>query len=185
LQQKTVELFHDDEQGGFFFTPADGEKLIVREKELHDGATPSSNSVTALNLLRLARMTGTVEWDEMAERLFRSFASSVSRFPMAYTQFLNAIDFSQGPVHEIVIAGDPGRDSTQAMVEALHTSFQPNRVVLLLDDGDPDKLAELAPFVQAMKSDAGGEAVAYVCRAHACQRPVDSLNEFKQAAGIE
>jgi uncharacterized protein YyaL (SSP411 family) len=58
LNQKMMELFGDEERGGFYFSGRDNESLITRSKELYDGATPSGNSVAALNLLRLARMTG-------------------------------------------------------------------------------------------------------------------------------
>ena len=47
-----------DPDGGFFSTPDDGEKLLFRAKEGHDGAVPSGNAVTLMNLIRLGRMTG-------------------------------------------------------------------------------------------------------------------------------
>ncbi len=58
IQQLMLELFWDEQEGGFYYTAHDGEQLIVRDKEIYDGAVPSSNSIAALNLLRLARMTG-------------------------------------------------------------------------------------------------------------------------------
>ena len=53
-----VEVFRDEQDGGFFFTGNDAEPLPARPKEIYDGAMPSGNTVAALNLLRLARLTG-------------------------------------------------------------------------------------------------------------------------------
>ena len=47
-----------DEGGGFFTTGHDAEALIVRTKEVFDGATPSANAVAALALARLGALTG-------------------------------------------------------------------------------------------------------------------------------
>ena len=56
-----------DPAGGFFDTPVNGE-LITRMKERYDGAEPSGNSVAAMNLLRLARLTGDTSWQELGRR---------------------------------------------------------------------------------------------------------------------
>ena len=58
LTDTTRSLFEDRENGGFFLTAEDREPLLVRAKEIYDGAIPSGNSVMALNLVRLAKFTG-------------------------------------------------------------------------------------------------------------------------------
>ncbi|HSD64270.1 MAG TPA: thioredoxin domain-containing protein, partial [Ignavibacteriaceae bacterium] len=58
LNKDMIEYFCDEQKGGFFFTPYYGEKLIVRQKEIYDGAVPSGNSIAILNLLKLGRITG-------------------------------------------------------------------------------------------------------------------------------
>src|SRR5262245_57834225 len=58
LAVKAVELFADEERGGFFLTPVDGEQLVARQKDLDDNPTPSGNSMLAFHLLRLARIWG-------------------------------------------------------------------------------------------------------------------------------
>ena len=53
LTKMTIDLFEDKKDGGFFLTAEDGEKILIRPKEIYDGAIPSGNSVMALNLARL------------------------------------------------------------------------------------------------------------------------------------
>lgn len=89
--------FWDNDHGGFFFTADDGEKLLVRKKEIYDGAIPSGNSMALFNLVRLARMTGDPDIDEMATKTARSLYAAVRRAPTACTYFLTALNFRYGP----------------------------------------------------------------------------------------
>ncbi len=49
-------IFSDPDGGGFFSTGTDAAPLIVRPKDVQDGATPSANSLAAHGLLRLAAL---------------------------------------------------------------------------------------------------------------------------------
>lgn len=68
LTAKQIELFHDSAGGGFFFTSSDHESLLARAKELVDGAQPSGNSVSAHNLISLAKAQARPEYLELAEK---------------------------------------------------------------------------------------------------------------------
>ena len=130
--------------GGYYFAPDDGEKLFVRSREIYDGAIPSGNSVAALDLLRLARMTGDTSWEEKAHRLMDSFSIQAGGSPSAHTQLMLALDFATGPSHEVVIAGEPAATDTKAMLAALRAPFLPNKVVLLRPPGE-DPLSPGSP----------------------------------------
>jgi uncharacterized protein len=178
LQQLMLDLFWDEQEGGFFYTAHDGEKLILRNKETYDGATPSSNSVAALNLLRLARMSGITSWEEKANRLFEAFVGLVSGAPSAYSQFLHAVDFALGPSKEIVIAGDLGGEPTQKMIETIHGAYLPNRTLMYRGSGkDAVKLAVLAPFTEDLPT-GDNQPTAYICENYACQSPITDLDEL-------
>ena len=180
IQQLMLDLFWDEQEGGFYFTARDSEKLLVRDKEIYDGAVPSSNSVAVLNLLRLARMTGNTTWEEQADRMFQAFFHLVSDFPSAYTQFLQAVDFALGPGIEMVIAGDLGHEATQRMVATIHRAFSPHRVLLHCGPGEESvKLAALAPFTKDLRAGAHGATV-YLCENHACKSPITNADELKQ-----
>jgi uncharacterized protein YyaL (SSP411 family) len=175
LNSLMIRHFWDRKDGGFFFTPDDGEKLLVRKKEIYDGAVPSGNSVAFWNLLRLSRMTGDASLDEKADAIARAFSRSIEQMPSAYTQFLVAHDFALGPTFEIVIAGRIGRKDTQNMIRALYREFVPRKVVVFrpTDDLSPS-MDRLAEYTKPMKSTAG-RATAYVCRSGQCERPTTGI----------
>lgn len=175
----TNELFWDSDAGGYFYTPAGGEALIIRDKEIYDGATPSGNSVAALNLLRIGRITGEAAYEERAQLLFKAFGEMVANQPVAYTQFMNALDFALGPTKELVVAGDPQAEDTKKMLHQLQRAFMPRRVLLFRpeDAEAAARLAKLAPYTADM-SVVGGKSVAYLCQDYACQRPVHDLDQL-------
>ena len=93
LANDMLRLFWDDASGGFFFTAGDAEKLLVRPKEIYDGAIPSGNSIAALDLIRLGRLTMEKGFEAKAESLFKTFSNEISQNPNAYPQMLIAKNF--------------------------------------------------------------------------------------------
>ena len=178
LTDAALEKFRDEETGGFFMSPEGAPDLIARPRDLHDGAIPSGNSVAALNLLRLSRMTGRADYEETAAGAMRSVSGLVHRSPGAFSYLLCAADFALGPSYEVVVAGKPGAPDTTGMLEALNRGFFPNKVLLFhpMDEKSPE-IHELAGFIRDQKS-LGGNATAYVCRNHACQSPTTSKDDL-------
>ena len=178
LSKDMVAHYWDLDRGGFFFTPDDGESLIVRKKEIYDGAIPSGNAVAVLNFLRLSRLTGQAEYEEKAEGIMKAFSGQVRRMPSGYTQFLCSLDFALGPCFEVVVAGpSEGRDTLE-MVNALRARFLPNHVALVRpSDKDASLLDRIAGFVKNHVP-RDGKAAAYVCTDHACKAPTTNLEEM-------
>jgi uncharacterized protein YyaL (SSP411 family) len=178
LNADMLEHFWDKSKGGLFFTPSDGEKLIVRKKEVYDGAVPSGNSVAMYNLLRLASLTGDTGLDEKAAQIGRAFSEQVGQFPSGYTQFLISVDFALGPSYAVVIVGHPGAEDTVEMIRALDGRFIPNQVTILrpTDRESPDILT-IAEFVRSHVS-LDSKATAYVCTGNACKAPTTDVKEM-------
>ena len=173
-----VKHFWDEGSGGFYLVSDDGEDLLVREKEIHDGAIPSGNSVAMLDLLRLAHMTGSPDFEEKAAKLGRAFSGAVKQSPAAHGQLMVALDFGIGPSYEIVIAGNRHAADTRAMVEALRTRFLPNKVMLLSPgDRESTRIAGLAEFARNQPG-IGGRATAYVCLNHNCRLPTADIDKM-------
>lgn len=170
LNEILLENFWDDDSGGFFVSSKQHEELLVRKKEIYDGAVPSGNSVAMLNLIRLGRITSNSEFEERAARIGRAFSLMISRYASAHTQLLTALDFALGPSLEVVIVGEPEARDTRAMLQAIHNQFIPNKIVLFVPSRQPNEMASIATFIKNFKS-ANEKATAYVCQNYACQMP--------------
>ena len=170
--------FWDEENGGFYLTAEEsGEDLIVRPKELYDGAIPSGNAVALLVLLRLGRLTGEARWEETADALLRWAAAQVRQHPSGFTALLMGLQFALGPTHEVVVVGEPGAADTEAMLQALRTSYLPGKVLLFRPAAEKaPRIADVAPFVQAQRA-LEGKATAYVCENYQCQAPTSDVDE--------
>ena len=184
LNQDMFSLFWDERSGGFFFTPEDGEKLIIRKRQSYDGAVLSANSVAMLNMLRLARLTGSIDLEVRAAELGRAFSGIIRQMPSAYTQFMTAVDFGIGPSYEVVIAGRSDSDDTREMIKALRRPFIPNMVTILrpVEEKEPG-IDRLAGFVKD-HTGINDRATAYVCLNNSCRAPTTEVPEMLESLGV-
>jgi hypothetical protein len=180
LSEQMIALFADTENGGFFLTGTDGEKLIVRSKPDYDGAVPSGNSVAALALLRLGQLTMQPKFTQQAEIALNAFSKRLTESPVAFTEMLTALDFYLGPRREIVIAGKPDAGDTDEMIRLVREMFMPRTVLLMHQQGDAGtEIEQVAPFLKEQKA-IDGKAAAYVCRNFVCNKPVTDTGELKK-----
>ncbi|MEN3342571.1 MAG: uncharacterized protein V7644_1975 [Actinomycetota bacterium] len=155
-----VELFADDERGGFFATPTDGEALVARQKDLDDNPTPSGNSMLAFVLLRLARIWGDDDLERRAMGVLRLVRDVIPRAPAAFGWALCALDLHLAPPRELAIVGDPSSEVARAALRG----FDPSGVVAF---GPADGVPLLAG-----KTLVDGLPAVYVCERFACRAPV-------------
>ncbi len=160
-----VELFGDDERGGFFLTASDAEALVNRKKDFDDHPTPSGNSMLAFVLLRLARIWGDAELERRAVSVFRFVAPHIPRAPSAFGHALCALDLHFSPPREIAVVGPPDAEVARAVL----SSFDPNAVVAF----GP---SEEVPLLQG-KGLVDGLPAVYVCENFACQAPITRTEE--------
>ncbi len=183
LNSDLLTHFWDDRAGGFYFTADDAEKLLVRQKDIYDGAIPSGNSVAALNLIRLGRITAITDLEEKAAQIGRAFSETVRQSPSAYTQLMVAVDFAIGPSYEVVIAGNSGAEDTKAMVQALRTTFVPNKIVLFRpSEKESPEIIRLAEYTKSQSS-IDGKATAYVCLNYSCKLPTTDPGKMLELLG--
>jgi len=174
LQEKMLRDFWDSDSGGFFSTAHKSEALPVRPKELSDGAIPSANSVSLLNLLWLTRLTGDPKWDKHAHDHLRAFAGTVKAQPTAFTFFLLGVDFFLRPGQEVVIAANPDKTEAQQMLAALNLNFAPHKVALVKSDQNAERLAKFAGYTDGLQL-LEGKATAHVCKGFACKEPTSDI----------
>jgi uncharacterized protein len=171
LNDHLMKYFWDATSGGLYFTEEAASDLPVRKKETYDGATPSGNSVAALNLLRLGRMTGNPDLEQKAVMLHRAFAGSIGQFPSGYTQMMMSLEFGLGQSREVVISGRADSGDTGAMLRELRRLFLPGKVVLFRPAGeDEPEICRVAPYTRDQKP-VDGKATAFVCVNYHCELP--------------
>ena len=157
--------------GAYYLSAAEHDGLILRPAESYDGATPSSNSVAAMNLLRLHAFTGEERYRKRAEEVLAAFSALAEKAAPAFPRLLSAADFAAGGAREIVLSGTPGRADFDALRSAVFASPGLNRV---LAHASADAPAELAPLLEGRVSEtAAARALAFVCESFACRAPVE------------
>jgi len=154
----------DDADGGVFTTPSDGERLIVRQKDLIDNATPSANSVAAFALQRLAALTGEQRYAQHADQIFALLARIVASAPTAFPHLLSALQLRHVGTTEIAVTGKRGD-----LVTYLQSQWLPTTVLAW---GEPID----SPLFAQRK-----DGQAYVCREYACQAPASTRDELVSA----
>lgn len=165
--------FQDDKDGGFFDTSDSAERVLVRTKEVHDGVVPSANALILISLLRLSHLSGTVAFEETAQKMLRTFGTDLETAPSGHAFFLCGLDYATGNPVDVVIAGSRGDPAVHAMVEKCRTGFSPWLLVRLAS-APVERMRSLAatPDGSTEYPAPGTGAAAYVCANRACQPPV-------------
>ncbi len=160
LATLAVRLFADEDGGGFFQAPVDGEQLVARKKELDDHPTPSGNAMLAYVLLRLARIWGDDELEQSAVSVLRLVRDALVRAPSAFGWLLVALDQHLAPHRELAIVGL--RDA--AVARAALAGASPTDVVAFGPSED-------VPLLEG-RSEVDGQPAVYVCRNFVCDLPI-------------
>jgi uncharacterized protein YyaL (SSP411 family) len=171
LAETMLTKFYDSEEGGFWQSPAGVKDLILRVKEDYDGAEPSGNSVAIMALLKLGKITDHKKFTEAAEKSLRLFSGRLQELPQAVPYMLQALSFSLEEPHRAVVAGDPGKPEVRSLLAAVHSVYQPHKVVL----GNSGAVEELARTLPAKDG-----AVVYLCTGTACLPPTASVTKIKE-----
>ena len=172
--------YEDAQRGGFFLTADDAEALLVRQKPSEDGAEPSGNSVQALNLLRLAELTGEERYQARAERTLGAFGSLLTENPTSLPEMLLAMDFLTGSRLEIVLVAPARLADTAPFLERLRKVYAPHRVLVQAVQGQSlQEASALVPLLTG-KTALRGKATAYICRNRACRLPTTDPARFEE-----
>jgi len=177
IARQLLRLFTDEGHGGLYTTGADAAPLVVRPRDLHDGATPAAGSVAAVALARLGALVCDDELSAAAERIVDAVGAELLAAPSSFAEMLLAAALVEdGPV-EIVVTGDRAD-----LVRAARRRFLPGAVLAWRSPAAklPAGLGAAVPFESPLL--AGREdGFGYVCRRGACLAPVDSVDALLSA----
>ncbi|MCX7760109.1 MAG: hypothetical protein N2Z81_02890 [Hydrogenothermaceae bacterium] len=166
LQKKVDELMFDEKNGGYFIS-SHIQDLIANTKPVFDGAYPSGNSVMLNNLLRLYHITTDEQFYKRAEKTIEFFSSDIKSQSSYHTMFIIGLILYFYPVSEVILSGD-----CKDKLREINTRFLPNKVLLLKNDNNIEKIA---PFLKTVPIEE--RCKIYVCKNFSCNLPTENLEE--------
>jgi uncharacterized protein YyaL (SSP411 family) len=161
--------------GGFYDTSDDHETLITRPRDLQDNATPSGNAMAITTLLKLAGFTNDLHYVDTAHQALAQVQIMMNQYPLGFGQWVQALAYALSKPREIAIVGDPHSTDTKALLSVVHSGYKPFQVVAL---ATPSTRPSTVPLLQD-RGLVGGQPIAYVCRAFACQAPLTDSKELR------
>jgi len=175
LQAKQDEQFWDDREAGWFSTTGADPTVLLRLKEDYDGAEPAASSVSALNTLTIANLTGEGRMRERAQRTIARYGPRIGAAARSIPMMLCALSAWHAGHSQIVIVGEG--DAARALQTAIAHRYLPFALVIPVSGGAPrESLSPLLPFTAAMPARDG--AAAYVCRDFTCRQPVTTPQQL-------
>jgi uncharacterized protein len=151
------------DDGGFYDTPADGERLVARPRDPGDNASPSGTSAMIHALLAAHALNGDGRWRDAADEALAGVSELARRAPRFAGWSLAAAQALVDEAPEIAVVGPAGddRDDLERQARRWPGAF------VVVSDGPRDDIGLLAG-----RGPVDGAPAAYVCRGNVCDRPV-------------
>jgi uncharacterized protein YyaL (SSP411 family) len=165
LTELVIEHYADTETEFFFFTHTNQKDVIVRKKEVYDGATPSGNAVMALNLFYLAIIFDQPSWKEKAIRMTGALQQAIIRYPTSFGVWATLLQSVSYGVPEIALIGENFKNMHLEFLR-IFIPFKIFQSATLSDKHFP--LLAGKPY--------SNEAQFYLCKNYACQNPVSETD---------
>ncbi|MBP1925581.1 uncharacterized protein YyaL (SSP411 family) [Sedimentibacter acidaminivorans] len=178
FNDKMIKLFWDNTNGGFFLTSNDSESLIYRPKEVYDGAMASGNSVAALCLVILSKLTGNIKFEEMSRKQIDFYTNIISEYPSGYTFALLSIMYELYPSREVICILK-NKEDINKLKKLIKSKYLPNTVVVVLEKTELDEASEVIEFIKNynLKDD---KSTYYICVNKECELPITNFAELEK-----
>ncbi len=173
-----VEHFWDEPAGMFYDTGEHHENLFMRPSSTLDTALPSGASAAAMVLLKIGRLTQNAGLHEVAARSLQGMHETMTKYPMGAGNWLCTLDFYLSTPREVVIAGPAGSRDTMEMLQALSSTWVPNKVVCGVDTQDPAAVTDLP--LTSNKGMIDDRPTAYLCENYSCRAPATSPETLRE-----
>jgi len=176
FNDKMIKLFWDNEKSGFYMTSKNSEKLIYRPKEVYDGAMASGNSVASLNLIKLAKLTGNIELEEISQRQIEFLTNIAVEYPAGYTFCLLSLMYALYPSKEIICIMKDKEDINE-LNKIIKNKFMVNTALLAVNKTEIEEVEEVVEFINNynLKDD---KTTFYICENKECSLPITNINEL-------
>lgn len=164
-----IERFGENETGYFFFTSTAQDDVVIRKKEIYDGATPSGNAVMAVNLQYLSTVFNKPEWLERSIKMLMGLQDVVVRYPGSFGVWAGLLQNLINGFRELAIVG---KEYEKRRDEIL-SWYRPN---LILQSSTKSN----SSFPLLLNRDVPeGSTLLYLCKEYACLRPTAETQEIR------
>lgn len=167
LADEMLRLFRGPE-GLLYDSGSDSVEILLRTGNTHDGVVPSGNSLAALVLTKLGRMTKRGEFLSAASGIIAAVTAMDSSQPISHLGILIAAGYTDQATVEFTFAGTADSVAAREMIQSVNRRFIPALIVRHVGDDDPDYPAP------------EGHATLYICANGACRPPVRSTADLEK-----
>lgn len=159
-----LDHFSDGDSPFFFYTHHEQQDLIVRKKEVYDGATPSGNAVMALNLQYLSVILDETEWRQQALRMGKALSRPITTYPGSFGIWATLFQALTYNIPEVVITGERPESARKEFLQ----QFIPYRVF-------QSARQENTQFPLLRGKPVMASPMIFLCKDYACQSPVSEV----------
>ncbi len=163
-----INEFVEKESGFFYFTAASQQDVIVRKKEIYDGATASGNSVMANNLFYLSIIFDVPLWRQQAEKMASSINKIIINSPVSFANWASLLQTMVYGMNEIIITGP----SSAEYLSEINTYYNPNKIIQAFTEDNNNFPLLRGKWKHAHKTEI------YLCKNYACHKPVETVNDL-------
>ncbi|MFT3949014.1 MAG: thioredoxin domain-containing protein [Agriterribacter sp.] len=174
LTSYVVSNFLDEETGLFFYTHCNQQDVIIRIKEIYDGATPSGNAIMAWNLQYLSLVFDKSQWRQRVEKIIASMADIVVKYPVSFGVWANIITDHHKGINEVAIVGD----NAEMLKDCFLRFYVPNKVL-------QSSLNDKDDFPLLYKRRVNKKTYIYLCRSYNCLKPLENVNALIEMIGLD
>lgn len=173
--ENTFKVFYDKENSGFFDTEPSLPDVILKTKDIYDGAEPSGNSVMIENSIRLGNFTGNKYFSEIAEKSIECFFNDIDNLPFSSPLMLKNILFIKNAPKEIILTGNTKNSDLQEIIKYINGKFLPFKTYIYANKN----IEEYSSYIRNIINDYKSNKV-YLCENQSCKLPVDNLEDLKK-----
>jgi uncharacterized protein len=169
ITELVIENFGDPEGELFYYTHKSQADIVIRKKEIYDGAVPSGNAIMAWNLLYLSLLFDKRDWRVKVEEMLKSLLNAITQYPTSFGVWAGTLQRLIFGIHEIAILGG----NEKVLKEILHI-FIPNRVMQFSASENQD-----FPLLKGKQR--AEKTLIFLCKDFVCQQPVDDIPSLIRA----
>ncbi|CAB4406203.1 unnamed protein product [Rhizophagus irregularis] len=180
LQDQQIKLFYDEQGGGGFFNVGEDTKnILVRLKDDHDGAEPSSNSVSISNLIRLGHIINNADYNAKAEQTLKYFIGTLDKAPYAMPAMVASLMLHLKGIKQFIVVGPKEEAIVQQYIETIRKRFIPNKFLLQAKD-DGQVLNERCEVIKSILEAGDNTPSVRICENFTCGMPIKDVHGLEE-----